>query len=384
MSFVKSIVGTFAVTSTLMACSATPTRSRGWSLNMRGMAESYEKLVPYIYDRQRFNDPNNSKFIKLYLTQLNQNASDLNRHTARGLSGNDPLFKVGLKGLKTQIEKASEAYFVESYDYSQKLLKSSVNYCNSCHTRTNLGPTFIKWDQFEDVTAKLSPLDHAHILIATRQFPKSVEVLQKGFFAPTTLNGQRDEILKTMLTVTLKNLNSPQQALNIVNETPEKMISPEIRDQLKTWKIYLKKWVKSDVASSVRELIAQNQNDAQHFVKNLHDSTLLHNSLSSEKDASVRAETYYALGKIYENIPQVGSWNLPETYFETCIYQNPGSKMALKCYYDLESRLKEDSERKQTKLLIIEQAKLNKLKAVAKNPPDKSNKMTGGFGFEDL
>lgn len=370
----------------LGSCSQTPSSTSSWSLQMREMADNYEKLLPFMFDSERYFDKNNEKFISLYLKNINASAADLDRHTAKGLSGNDPLFEVGLKGLKTMIQKASESYFVENYDYSQKLLQASVQYCNSCHTRTNFGPTFIKWDKFESITDKMNPVDHADILVATRQFPKAVNILEQGLSSGKIAKTDRKEAVEKMMVVSLRNINDPQQALNLLNGLPPQVASELKELNIKDWKTYLTKWAKGQLKSqnNVNNLLKSKTLDGKNFVEALHNSMILHESLSTVLEPSKRAQVYFWLGKIYQKHKNLTTWRLPENYYETCIYEVPGSQQALKCYYSLESLRSEDPKFKSSPLLSIEESNLKKLKILATEKPSSKSPLSTGAGSEDL
>ncbi len=367
-------------------CTSSSNRVQGWSLNMRGMAESIEKLIPYLYDSKRYQNPNNEKFISLYLKNLNSYAADLDRHTGKGISGDDPLFAVGLKGLKSRIEKASESYFVENYEYSQKLLQASVHYCNSCHTRTSVGPTFIKWDKFESITENLNPLDYSEVLVATRQFPQAVDLLTEATQAGQLTDTQQEEAVTRLMVISLRNLNSPQQALAILTDLKTNQIPEGFKKDFPQWISYLKQWNAKQLKNkdSVQALLKSNNPTGRHLVEAIHNSLILHQGLSTEVSKPIRSQMYFNLGKIYGQYSDLMQWQLPETYFEACIYQNPGNKQALKCYYALESRLIADPKNTPASLVASEKEKLKKLKVLAQSKNSSPGSSSGGFGGEDL
>ena len=365
------------------------TNNSTWSVSMRGMAQSYEKLVPYMFDSSRYNDPNNQKFITTYLQNLSANASSLNKHTAKGLSGNDPLFNVGIRDLQNIIQKASESYYVESYEYSQNLLQTSLNYCNSCHSRTNLGPTFIQPDSFNSMTAKLSPIDHSRFLVATRQFPKAVLILEEALNTHTWKNeDEKKEALFKYMTIVLKNVELPAKALRTLDNMNKKQLSKKTLKNIKQWKIYLKNWTDGKFVKKeeARNLLKSGNKGSRpaHFIEALHQSIVLHKSLSLEQEKLWRARTYSALGKIYENYPSLGFWTLPSTYYETCVYEAPGTKTALKCYYSLEKWVSSQSNGVQgPSLLKLEEPKLKKLKILASKKSGAPSPSFNGSSGED-
>ncbi|MCB0378710.1 MAG: hypothetical protein KDD33_09475 [Bdellovibrionales bacterium] len=388
LKFIKIVFPMMALT-LLGSCAHMGDELKGdWAKNMRGMAEAYEELIPYIYNSDAFRDPNNKKTISHYITELNTHSGSLDKHVARGLTGDDPLFEVGLKGLKTMINKAAESYYVESYDYSQQLLQASSNYCYKCHVRTSMGPTFLKWDQFEELTKDMNPLDHAKILIATRQFPKAAEVLNN--YLDKIKKSDREEqlkALKMLMTVTLKNLESPAQARKGISRFSNPDHFKKYGVSLRSWDSYLEMWQKGQLkAKEAHTLIKVHESKkgrGVNYVEALHDSIILHKALLSETEKPWRARVYSALGGIYEKFPSLGFWELPESYFEACIYEDPGTKVAKRCYFSLESKLRSTYPKDMDSPLVDrDKTRLLKLKALANKKPD-AGKAGGGGSTQD-
>ncbi len=323
---------------------ATESENPSWADGMRGMSKAFEDLMPYIYNKSRFSDPNNKMFIKTKLNQLNHHSHSLDQHVASGLSGDDPLFKVGLKGLRRNINRASDSYFVESYDYSQLILQSSVNYCVECHTRTNRGRSFVFYDGFaKDPALKIEKIDFAKVQVATRQFTQALETLQTYIEDGKTKSDDAFSALEFMLTIAIRNQNSLDEAVKIIDQN---MKVPHFKNQLealKIWKSYLSPFLKSKKTLSLEQALLKNnskQTTEQSFAESVHKSLILHQALSAVKEAPKRSEILLALGQIYENNQSIGFWELPDHYYEACIRENPYTDMAKKCYFTLEARLR--------------------------------------------
>ncbi len=354
-----------------------------WTEGMRGLSKSFEDLMPYIYNKNRYSDPNNKMFIKTKLVQLNQYSSSLDKHIAEGLSGNDPLFKVGLQGLKRNIERASESYFVESYDFSQLILQSTVNYCVECHTRTNMGRTFVFYDGFaKDPALQIEKMDLAKVQVATRQFPIALETLDSFINQKNTNVDEAMVALKFMLTIAIRNQNSLKEALAITEKNIKNPVFKSKVETLKIWQKYLKQWAQVKPPMTLVKAMepgqSENKND-ELFAENVHKSLILHQQLNLTTEPKTRADILYALGRIYEQNESIGFWELPDQYFEACIQEFPYTKMAKKCYFALEARLRSNYRLDGTNVLPrLEQTHLLNLKPFTIERSDTSGGMSGG------
>jgi hypothetical protein len=51
------------------------------------------------------------------------------------------------------------------------------------------------------------------------------------------------------------------------------------------------------------------------------------------------AEALYLLGRAYEVLDELGSWNLHEAYYETCVQKAPKSSWAKMCFARFEASI---------------------------------------------
>lgn len=315
--------------------------SSSWPKGMRGMADTFNALVPYIYDDDRYSDPHNKKFIEPKLDDLLFYSSRLDKHIGRGLSGNDPLFDLGLKELKKSIGKAVDSYRVDSFEYSQNLLQSSINYCVKCHTRTYLGPSFARWDNFSKPQG-MKPVDLAKIYIATREFEKSMDTLEDAIVKARN-KSEKMKALKLMVTVGLKNMNSSKDTGEYLKRVSSKEKDKNFKRLIQKWMGDLKSWEKLEsrsITESLFKIVSRSSNKDVNYVKNLSYTVVLHKNLMGVKSDEKRAKVYYSLGKIYSANRSMSFTALPDLYFESCIKKFPHSNIAKKCYYALEMDMK--------------------------------------------
>lgn len=341
MNFAKffSILAVFiAVTS----CSQKEQKS-SWTEGMRGMANSIESLIPYIYNENRFQDPNSHKFISAKLNDLEFYSDSLDAHFASQISGGDPLFNIGLSNFKRNIQRAKESYAVGSSQYSQDVLQHSVNYCVQCHMRTNMGRSFLSYNQFEPALMEsMDTLELAKVKVATRQFENATDILKKEIEDPATPIDARLQSLKIAIAIMVKNQNQPLKAKEYLDELDKKKKLPGRSALFKVWKKNLSDYSKNPNAITIEQAmvsIPKKDKDVR-FIELLYRSQLLHQSLPGIEDNAKKAGVLSSLGQIYENEVSLGYWELPDHYYEACIIVSPNSPIARKCYFNLESRIR--------------------------------------------
>lgn len=363
------------------ACSVQKT---SWTEGMRGMAQALEDLFPYIYNQSRFSDPQNKKFINTKLSALNLHADSLDRHVAKGLSGDDPLFSVGLKGLKRNLRRSADSFFVENYDYSQQLLKHSVSYCVKCHMSTRMGRKFFTFDKFapQDL-GTIQPMDLAKSKVALRQFDQAIQVLNGAVESEQVEAKDKMEALKLLLAISVRNMESTKEAAQIVEQAKKQKALVNNQKILDAWYKDLSSWnFKEQGMKPEQALQVRGELTSKDFVKLLRKSFFLHGYLRSHQDRRLRAQVMFTLGQIYEAQPSLGFWELPDQYYEACIYQLPQSQIAKKCFFSLEKRLHQSFQLGVGAALPhAEQEHLNKLEILTKQRDSKSH---DGGNYQEL
>ena len=65
----------------------------------------------------------------------------------------------------------------------------------------------------------------------------------------------------------------------------------------------------------------------------------MHNNLKLLSQPADQARALYLLGRAYEVLDDLGSWNLHESYYEACLLKDPRGQFARTCYDRLEASL---------------------------------------------
>ncbi len=329
------------VSLTLLSCHQ-QSHKESWSEGMQGMTAALRDLLPYIYDDKRFAHPRNKTFIQTRLTELNHHSAFLDSHIAQGLSGNDPLMKVGLEGLKRNIEKSADSFLVDNHAYSQQLLQSSVSYCVKCHMRTNVGRSFLVYESFgQGAFQNIKSIDLARAQIAMREFGKARQTLIETLLNKKESASERRKALEVLMTLNIRFENNFQQAVEDFKIVKSDQSIFQNQAIPKAWFEYLIRWShkKADTELSLEKALKdlKTQTPKENtFVRDLHISRVFHKELSSQDKPAMRARILEALGLIYQAHTSLSSWELPDRYFEACISDYPHSQQAKRCYYTLE------------------------------------------------
>lgn len=330
---------------TLLSCNQ-QSRKESWSEGMQGMSAAFRDLLPYIYNDKRYAHPRNKIFIQTRLSELNHHSVSLDNHIAQGLSGGDPLMKVGLEGLKRNIEKSRDSFLVDNHAYSQQLLQSSVSYCVKCHMRTNVGRSFVVYERLgQGAFQDIEPIDLARAQIAMREFAKARQTLIDTLQRKKEQATERRTALEVLMTLDIRFENNFKQAIEDLNGIHDEKEIFQKPDVLKAWRQYLTQWSqrkseeKLSLAQSLQALKSQSPKSST-FVRDLHISRVLHKELTFQEKPAMRAQILEALGLVYQAHASLSSWELPDRYFEACINEFPHSQQAKRCYYSLEKAVR--------------------------------------------
>lgn len=312
---------------------------------MQGMTNSLRELIPYMYNERLYSHPRNKPFIQARLAELNHHSRGLDRHVGRGLSGDDPLMRVGLRRLKSSVQKSRDSFLVDNTDYSQQLLQTTVNYCVKCHLRTDSGRSFIVYDNFGNSSGQsLSPLSLARAQMAMRELGEARKNLLTVIDNSEEDKDVRLEALNMLMMLNVRrqeNFERAQSDLKVALSVEKTFINADL---LEKWQKYMTQWggkkplLALEVKAALEQLKKESPHPA-HFVRDLHISRVLHHSLPTISNKELRAEILSRLGKIYQVHSSLSAWDLPENYYEACLEEFPHSPQAKSCYFSMERLL---------------------------------------------
>ncbi|MCB0356335.1 MAG: hypothetical protein KDD40_04970, partial [Bdellovibrionales bacterium] len=368
-----------------IACTSSNTKqpNGSWPDNMQRLAKSLTDLLPFVYNKDKFEDPANKAEIKNRMEKFLNASHKIPEKRANEILGKDPLVNMSIENLEREIASAISSYDRGNYRYSRHLLQHSLNYCFACHTRNQIGPKYDYWDLKNIDTGDMNVIQKSRIMVATRQFDKAKEILKSHLL--TGLNSSenpyfKEQAIKQYLSIVVKAENSPEDGYKFVNELMGKVQLPVyLSRNVESWEDSFMEWIAEKKKKSGKSKFKQAVNliessDVVHtgadsdskYVDYLRASTMLHEELAKPLNKKMRAEVHYYLGVVYSLLSDSGFWELPDVYFENCIRELPKSKIAKTCF----TRYEQDiivgySGSAGTFIPSDERKKLEELKALA-------------------
>lgn len=346
-----------------------------WHGKMAKISRILGELGPFIYSETAFNDPANREKITQLTGTLAGLAHQIDQKTLAKSSSNakskasgaqgagqvvtppdaDPTLVFLSEQFDDSLTRAAKGFKEGHTDYSRALLRTTVSYCISCHTRTVTNENKPQAG-FNDLVSGLSSSEQIRFFAATRQFERVSEVFDKAFATSATTGKAATDVrvvdlesaARIALSVAVRVRQDLDEAARIARRVSEHPSAPEsLKQEAKVWLKAVELWKKEaptapstndGILASARELVIQAQvlqehpSDGRGDIAYLKASSLLHDLLKRSPNATMKADALYYLGVCYEALRELGFWTLHENYFDACIHTRPHSPRAEVCY----------------------------------------------------
>lgn len=336
----------------MVACAGSKNKNQepSWAGKMQSTAKSFQELLPYIYNEDKFSDPKNSEALEKKISEYSRTIHHIDSKSAKVMLGDDPYVRESIASLKELTERALDSFHRGDRKNSRILLKATTNTCFKCHTRQNVGPQSVFWKNFDVESIQTDPIEKAHILVSMRQYEEAKLYLKK-FLSESEDKGQFDipyeNALHYYMMISLRGQKTFQSALNFLQAKILIIKAPsELHQTLKSWFKDLSYWMKNKsklkpTISAASQVLKRNKNrySEKNLVNDLVASALLHQYLMSEPNKIQKAKAYRLLGQAYDELIIEGFWDLPEVYYEMCINYAPKTKIAKSCYRKLKDNI---------------------------------------------
>jgi len=118
--------------------------SEKWPQHMQNISQTVVDLLPYVYNRKKFHNPENETPIKNKIAQFSKSVHKVPTKMGEKLLGQDPIIRYSLKSLRNDVDDSVKVYDAGHLEYARTLLKSSLNELVSTkiaslfHVRTGL------------------------------------------------------------------------------------------------------------------------------------------------------------------------------------------------------------------------------------------------------
>ena len=331
------------------------TATSEWRARMRTLLGNVVELFPLALDEKKFTDPGNREKIKGLLSELTRTTKDLETHTkkSQAKAGLDPALAYSAGVLNEDLEIASSLFAAGRSDQARIFLRHSLSQCLGCHTQTNEGNHYA-FDVFQNSLAKVDPKSKLLALAATRQFDQALKEFETIIAAPKSgeqpeLSAiETEQVSRLALSIAVRVKEDPRAAASVIEKIAiAPSASPGFKKTVEAWRSSVAAWEKEKATAksleAARKLIAKAEGEREKGfgagdVDYLRASAILHESLRTDGDPKLQAQTYSELASVYDNLSGFVFWDLSERYLEACIRKSPHSPLAKGCF----DRYKED------------------------------------------
>lgn len=320
--------------------------SMSWRAKMNLLSVSMGNLLPLASDPNKFNDPANNATIKKELKQIYKLASQI--QTEKKVPDGDPVLKFSSKKFAGDMKSAYQQFSLGNKQQALFTINHMSNYCVSCHSRSDHGRSDveygwnIKLDQF-------SNNEKAQYYFATRQYNQGLNTFTKTFnnLVKNDKKNLESGLLKA-LAISVRVKQNYKLSEQIVNKVLKSKSPKYLKKYAKHWKKALKTWSKETEQQKMsrkakylqaKKLILKAityKKPEYAYIEYLRASGYLHDVLMSDKKDYINGESLYLAGVAARPLRNINLWTLHESYFEACIKDWPQSRLAEKCYGELE------------------------------------------------
>jgi hypothetical protein len=340
-----SIIVIFVLSSSVALAEAPPA-PRKVQNEMGKVYDGFLRLYRYLADEEQFSRPENEKAILEAVRTLRQSfhSSTLSETNLR----KEPGFESTLHAMRGMLEDAEKRVVEGKKPYALWRLRTTTEYCISCHTRHDVQFDF---DGKLDALKFSNDFEKAELFLATRQFEKASDMFLSIVHAKTD-NYHRMDALRRWLVIAVRVKPNPKASIRAL-EAIEKEARFDLteKEEIAEWLASFHRWAKEahttlpafeQAKNLIQTALSQEAPFyAQHgTVELLRATALLHAELERvsltdvhrEGNDQQQAEVLYLLGLSYSELPLFFLDDLGQTFLESCIREYPNSEVAQKSY----------------------------------------------------
>lgn len=339
----------------VVSCASTPEPvvvDANWLSRMHRLSAAMTEIMPLTADSGKFFDPKNSETIKHNLNELAQASAEL----ARDQNGpGDPLIHHTARVFAQDMAYAANHFGNGNKQMSQFLAGNIPVYCISCHTRTDRGTQDFPMTWSVDLK-RLSGSQKTQYYLANRQYDSAVKeanlLVKNSGEIKSNLHEWRKAIEST-LAMFVRVERNVEKTIGLVNSVAENSSVPSyIRTDAQNWLKDAKHWRADALRTkkqspaieqkfqTAKDLVLKGQTEQKQeshsaLISSLRASALLHEVIEQPR-SNRYGESLYLAGVASELLRDVIVPGLNEAYYESCINAVPHTKLAEKCYGQLE------------------------------------------------
>lgn len=333
-----------------LACATTeqrPLNQVEWQLRMREISVAFAKLIRLSHSRS----PEITTFEK-ETKELARIAQEINRHGQNLKFDKDPVLKFVARDFSADMQSAYLSAKSGNVGVAKSIIRSTSNYCISCHTRNDQGIQNTAGFLSVDV-GDLKGIERADYFAAVRQFLPALNAYDQVLTSPNFSETNTKEWttgMKKSLAIAVRVERNPSLTLELISRAFDaKSVPVSFREAALTWRRATKEWRDAEKKESsmavldrikeARLLVRKGQlsiqetwNSEAGLIYFLRASSLLNDILTKQKGLSDYSEALYLSGLSAEALRDVNLWTFDEIYYESCIRAKPHSENSKKCF----------------------------------------------------
>ncbi|MEW5742691.1 MAG: hypothetical protein AB1938_27485 [Myxococcota bacterium] len=338
----------------LALLTATPDAGVPTRATMRDAFLSLTGLLPLTANRDTLKDPKNAKAIGAGLDTL----SSLRHAFPEDPKAQEPA-TAALSTLFARYAADTRRRFDSGeYEAVSLRVRTLTSLCFTCHSRERAPTDFADVQQRLDAIA-LAPLEKAQVLAATRQFDAALVAYR------ALLDGQPSHeralleyarALQDTMAILVRVKDDAKATAALLDGLSKRSdLPPFLRGTLAAWRADVAAWEKEkfdalkatpDALYRRAQELVQKANGGRVFLSDerrdvayLRASAYLNLALGKNPKLKTRGEALYLLGVCAGALKSPLLWDVDLLFFETCVRENPKSKLARRCFQQLSDRL---------------------------------------------
>lgn len=335
-----------------IACATTeqkpqPLNRVEWQLRMREISVAFAKLIRLSHSRS----PETTTFEK-ETKELARIAQEINSHGQNLKFDKDPVLKFVARDFSSDMQSAYLSAKSGNVGVAKSIIRSTSNYCISCHTRNDQGIQNTAGFLAVDV-GDLKGIEKADYFAAVRQFLPALDAYDQILTSPHFSETNTKEWttgMKKSLAIAVRVERSPSRTLELISRVFDaKSVPLSFREAALNWRRATKEWRDTEKKETsmnnvekikeARLLVRKGQLSIQDawnreagLIYFLRASSLLNDILIKQNGASDYSEALYLSGLSAEALRDVNLWTFDEIYYESCIRSKPHSENSKKCF----------------------------------------------------
>jgi hypothetical protein len=356
--------------------------SKPWSESMQDLKVVLTDLLPLAASQKSFSDPKNKSTIESALAQLTKESSAISKHA--NLPSMDPSVRFLSGAFSEDVKRIESSFRIGKIEFARYDVINLTAYCIECHTRDSSGPNFSS-EKLTKAIQGMNPLERAEYEIAVRQYDGALKDLKNLIQSNLNEKGNLflvDKAVRLSLAITVKYLNDPKKALEVIEILESGKSTPYfLKQNAVSWRQTLEQWKqekprsKESIATRLvriqKGLTKASQLDTLSVERGgdivyLRSLSELHEVLNKNLSKEDLGQALFLTGQAYEAIRDLDFLNLNENYFESCVRLVPHSKWSSKCFKKYEESIYFGySGSSGVQIPIEEQVKLRELQSLA-------------------